>query len=178
MTLLLLKDRLKEAMKGPPTIKPADLARACSIKQPSVSDWLSGRTKHLEGANLLNAARALRVRPEWLATGKGHMRPGDAQSADLLVQEPDATYHVEVKSSPALDLSSEELALVEFYRQSGPEIRELLHRMMGTGRKKRTGVDRTIQEHAPEPNDGRTRKQEVWNRSATDTRKPKNRNTG
>lgn len=69
-----LKERLVEAMKGPPPIRAAALARACGVKQPSVSDWLSGRTKNLEGANLLNAAKALNVSPEWLASGKGPMR--------------------------------------------------------------------------------------------------------
>lgn len=51
----------------------AGLARACGIKQPSVSDWMSGRTKKIEGANLLRAAGYLGVTPEWLATGRGVM---------------------------------------------------------------------------------------------------------
>ncbi len=72
-----LEKRLRLAMAGPPAIKPAALARACGIKQPSVSDWLSGRTKHLEGANLLSAAAYLNVTPEWLSSGRGPMRPAD-----------------------------------------------------------------------------------------------------
>lgn len=68
-----LAERLALAMKGPPEIKPADLARACHVKQPSVSDWLSGKTKKLEGANLLAAAELLNVDPWWLATGEGQM---------------------------------------------------------------------------------------------------------
>lgn len=71
----LLKDRLALAMAGPPPVSQAALARACGIKQPSVSDWLSGRTKRLEGANLLAAARLLNVAPDWLSTGRGSMRP-------------------------------------------------------------------------------------------------------
>jgi transcriptional regulator with XRE-family HTH domain len=69
-----LKERLELAMKGPPVVRPVDLARACGVKPPSVADWLSGRTKRLEGANLLAAAKRLGVRPEWLSTGNGPMR--------------------------------------------------------------------------------------------------------
>jgi len=77
--------RLEKAMKGPPKIRAAALARACKIKQPSVSDWLSGRTKRLEGANLLSAARFLGVNPEWLATGKPPMKVGGADGSTLVL---------------------------------------------------------------------------------------------
>lgn len=68
-----LKERLEKAMAGPPVRGPAELAHACGVRQPSVSDWLSGRTKKLEGTNLLAAAEFLKVRYWWLATGKGPM---------------------------------------------------------------------------------------------------------
>ena len=68
------KDRLALAMKGPPKVSQAALARACGVKPPSVTDWLSGRTKTLEGKNLLSAAAFLKVSPDWLATGKGSMQ--------------------------------------------------------------------------------------------------------
>lgn len=71
-------DRLKSAMAGPPKFKQVELARACGIKPPSVADWLNGRSVNIEGKNLLSAAKALNVRPEWLSTGRGPMRPGDA----------------------------------------------------------------------------------------------------
>ncbi|WP_310699968.1 helix-turn-helix domain-containing protein [Burkholderia multivorans] len=60
-------------MKVPPEKKAADLARACRVRAPSVSDWLSGKTKKMEGANLLLAAEFLNVDPWWLATGEGQM---------------------------------------------------------------------------------------------------------
>lgn len=69
-----LQERLKFAMAGPPKVSQASLARACRISPPSVNDWLSGKTKSIEGANLLNAAAHLHVLPLWLATGKGPMR--------------------------------------------------------------------------------------------------------
>lgn len=71
-----LQERLRHVMAGPPKVSQAALARACGIKPPSVNDWLSGKTKSIEGENLLNAAAFLKVLPLWLATGKGPMRDG------------------------------------------------------------------------------------------------------
>lgn len=68
---LTLKDRLEAAMKLRPEITAADIARACGIKPPSVSDWLSGKTKSIKGANLLATAKLFGVRPDWLSTGIG-----------------------------------------------------------------------------------------------------------
>ncbi|BBR53493.1 LexA family protein [Pseudomonas putida] len=69
-----LQDRLRQIMAGPPKISQAALARACGIKPPSVNDWLSGKTKTIEGQNLLLAAEFLGVAPKWLATGRGPIR--------------------------------------------------------------------------------------------------------
>jgi len=67
-----LADRLKEAMDDSPHVKAVDIARACGIKSSSIVDWQSGRTKKMEGSNLLAAAEILHVNPWWLAAGKGH----------------------------------------------------------------------------------------------------------
>ncbi|WP_255533361.1 S24 family peptidase [Polynucleobacter sp. AP-RePozz3-80-G7] len=48
-----------------------ELARACGVKPPSVSNWLDGKTKNLEGKNLLLASNFFKCNEEWLATGKG-----------------------------------------------------------------------------------------------------------
>ncbi|UXA38085.1 XRE family transcriptional regulator [Pseudomonas juntendi] len=69
-----LQERLRQAMDGPPRVSQAALARACGIKPPSVNDWLSGKTKTIEGRNLLLAAEFLGVAPKWLATGRGPIR--------------------------------------------------------------------------------------------------------
>lgn len=69
-----LQERLRQIMAGPPKISQAALARACGIKPPSVNDWLSGKTKTIEGQNLLLAAEFLGVAPKWLATGRGPVR--------------------------------------------------------------------------------------------------------
>lgn len=68
----LLSERLNFLMKAQGRkIKAVDLARACKIKPPSVSDWLNGRTKNLEGSHLYLAAKFLKCEPLWLATGVG-----------------------------------------------------------------------------------------------------------
>lgn len=69
-----LADRLKEAMQGPPKVTGQALAKACGIKPPSVSDWLSGNTKRMDGVNLIHAAECLRVNPKWLATVHRHLQ--------------------------------------------------------------------------------------------------------
>jgi phage repressor protein C with HTH and peptisase S24 domain len=67
-----LSERIRAAM-ATTGITQAELARACGVKPPSVSGWLSGKSKFLRGENLLQAARALKVNEDWLATGKGEM---------------------------------------------------------------------------------------------------------
>jgi transcriptional regulator with XRE-family HTH domain len=69
-----LSERLKEAMKGPPKVTGRALAQACGISAPSVSDWLTGKSKSMVGPNLIAAAELLKVRPKWLAEGIGPMR--------------------------------------------------------------------------------------------------------
>jgi len=71
--LKTLADRLKYAMEvlPPKKIKGVELARAVGVKPPSVSDWLSGKSKTMEGENLLKAAKFLGVNANWLATGSG-----------------------------------------------------------------------------------------------------------
>lgn len=68
-----LAERLRYAMEvlPPKKIKGVDLARAVGVKPPSVSDWLSGKSKTMEGENLLRTAKYLNVSATWLATGVG-----------------------------------------------------------------------------------------------------------
>ena len=98
----LLRERVHECLKQPGK-SAAGLARACGIKQPSVSDWLSGRTKKIEGSNLLKAAEYLEVTPLWLAEGKGLMRgtvidlvAGEvyALAKNNIAEEPHAAYNI------------------------------------------------------------------------------------
>lgn len=70
-----LAERLVEVMNGPPKISTKALAAACNVKPPSVSGWRKGRSKTIEGGNLLAAAKFLKVRAEWLAHGVGPKYP-------------------------------------------------------------------------------------------------------
>lgn len=80
-----LAERLRHAMEvlPPKKIKGVDLARAVGVKPPSVSDWLSGKSKTMEGENLLRAAKYLNVNPVWLATGKGDINSNDISLKSL-----------------------------------------------------------------------------------------------
>lgn len=68
-----LAERLKYAMEvlPPKKIKGVELARAVGVKPPSVSDWLSGKSKNMDGPNLVRAAKFLKVNSTWLGTGAG-----------------------------------------------------------------------------------------------------------
>jgi len=52
-------------------VKQADLARACGVREPSVSNWFKDQTKELKARPLLKAAAFLRVQPMWLGYGEG-----------------------------------------------------------------------------------------------------------
>ena len=80
-----LAERIKKAMEGPPKVSGVAVAAACNITPTSVSDWRTGKSKTIEGANLLSAAKALRVRPDWLASGVGLMRDA-AETVDTDAQ--------------------------------------------------------------------------------------------
>ena len=77
-----LAERLKYAMEvlPPKKIKGVDLARAVGVKPPSVSDWLSGKSKNMDGPNLIRAAQFLKVNSKWLATGIGKPNDDEAKS--------------------------------------------------------------------------------------------------
>lgn len=93
-----LQERIKKLLAGPPKISQAALARACGIKPPSVNDWVSGKTKSIEGENLLRAAAFLKVSPLWLATGRGAMKASaDAEQLAMLKARDYATLNNDEK---------------------------------------------------------------------------------
>ncbi|MEJ1463345.1 MAG: XRE family transcriptional regulator [Candidatus Sedimenticola sp. (ex Thyasira tokunagai)] len=68
----LLSERIIKAL-GHSGLSQAALGRACGIERATVNGWVKGRTFEISGPVLLKAARALRVSPDWLASGKGQM---------------------------------------------------------------------------------------------------------
>jgi transcriptional regulator with XRE-family HTH domain len=78
-----LAARLQAALSSrhPPATQ-AELAKACGVRAPSVSDWFSGETKALKANSAAKAAAFLQVRLEWLLYGVGPMRAlGEADHA-------------------------------------------------------------------------------------------------
>ena len=76
-----LSTRIKHALREA-GITQADLAREAGVTPQGVYGWVSGGTQSLTGESLLKAAKALGVRPEWLASGSGAMRnPSHAHQA-------------------------------------------------------------------------------------------------
>lgn len=71
----MLKDRILESLADDPCLSQAGLARACGIKEPSVTNWVNGRTRTIKGPNLLAAAAYLGVSPQWLSSGRGAKKP-------------------------------------------------------------------------------------------------------
>lgn len=47
----------------------AELARACEVSAPTVTDWENGNIKNLDAANMLTICKVLRVDPYWLVFG-------------------------------------------------------------------------------------------------------------
>lgn len=56
------------------------LAGVSGIKQPSLSELETGETKEISGPVLIAISKALRVRPEWLMTGKAPMEHGELEA--------------------------------------------------------------------------------------------------
>lgn len=80
--MLTLAERFKLAIEQSGKSQ-SELARFCGVKPPSVSDWVRGKTKTIEGEHLVRAAACLGVNPQWLATGRGPMRPTDPRPPEL-----------------------------------------------------------------------------------------------
>lgn len=80
-----LKDRLEEAMRRNPGLRQADLAKACGLSTPSVSNWFRGETRTLKVESARRAAKILGCDQNWLASGIGH--PNWDRSEPLLGPE-------------------------------------------------------------------------------------------
>lgn len=90
-----LSERIKLAMDQA-GLSQVELARACGVKPPSVHGWLSGKSKFLRGENLLQAARALNVSENWLATGTGPMRIAEPPADPVAGLRPGSFMRVDV----------------------------------------------------------------------------------
>lgn len=64
-----LADRAKVARKNA-GLKQVEAAKKIGIKQPSLSDIETGKTKTLDGTTLIGMSKAYGIEADWLATGK------------------------------------------------------------------------------------------------------------
>ena len=116
-----LAERLKYAMEilPPKKIKGVELARVVGVKPPSVSDWLSGKSKSMEGENLLKTAKFLGVNPVWLATGAGKPKTTTEDDSNLfLIEEPNT---VEIQNQDIRQLV-DSLLLLDSKGRLSPEL--------------------------------------------------------
>lgn len=72
-----LSERVHAALEAA-DMDQSDLARRIGVSSVAVNNWCTGATKSIKGENLLKAASALKVRPDWLAYGNGPMRATQA----------------------------------------------------------------------------------------------------
>lgn len=77
-----LADRLRAAL-AEARMNQSELARRVGVTRGAVSFWLNSATTNLAGENLLKVASVLSVSPNWLATGRGTMKPASAQEVPL-----------------------------------------------------------------------------------------------
>lgn len=78
-------ERIQELMRER-GLTQAQLAHACGIKPPSVSQWFSDglkRTTMIAGDSLVAAAKALGASPEWIVTGRGQRDLSQPLELDL-----------------------------------------------------------------------------------------------
>lgn len=97
--------RLKHArtLRG---LSQGALAKAAGVKQASISDLETGKSKAYKGTTLISVAQKLKVSPTWLETGKGSMDQLDAP------------------------LSPEALVLARDWMKLAPEVRASVHDMI------------------------------------------------
>lgn len=70
--LMKWNDRLRQAFTlaaNARGINQTDLARACDVSSPSVTDWFNGETKSIQASKLILACKFLEVSPFWVMLG-------------------------------------------------------------------------------------------------------------
>jgi hypothetical protein len=66
-----LKDRMAEAMRRHPRLRPVDVARACNVTTASVGDWLNGKTLSMKPEPARLGAKLFGCDQNWLSSGVG-----------------------------------------------------------------------------------------------------------
>lgn len=81
---MTMGQRIRQArLSHEPKITQQRLAKVAGVTRAAVSQWENGDTKSLEGGNLMRAAQFLGVRPNWLLTGTGSMKPTSTDDSNV-----------------------------------------------------------------------------------------------
>lgn len=89
------------------------LASAAGLTQPSISELETGETKEISGPTLITISQALKIRPEWLVTGRGEMNEAVASHGMALAIEEALAVKKLRDSAPAWRRYVLSLAMVE-----------------------------------------------------------------
>lgn len=132
-----LAERLHRALRAKPDLSQAGLARYCSAKPPSVSDWMRGETKTLKAQSMILAAEYLGVRARWLLDGSGPMSQTQgtaATSAPATVAAPqiDVALQVVLDAIAASAERAELEHLLPLLLTGAPEYRKRLADLLST----------------------------------------------
>ena len=65
----------------------AELARACKVAPPTVTDWENGNIKTIEASNMLKICEVLHVDPWWLVLGRGNFKAPNIEAKSALSNE-------------------------------------------------------------------------------------------
>lgn len=79
LSYMEFKDRLAAAMSAAETTQD-QLAKRIGVSQPTVNSWVTGKATNIRAGNLFDAARCLKVSPQWLHDGTGS--PGHTEDPD------------------------------------------------------------------------------------------------
>lgn len=82
-----LAERLKQLSEGLPRGWQKKLALACHVSAPSVSDWISGKSKNIQYDHAVKAAMFFGVNADWLRTGKGNAADPISTRSDSVAPE-------------------------------------------------------------------------------------------
>jgi transcriptional regulator with XRE-family HTH domain len=104
--------RLRHARKERKLTQP-QLASAAGLKQPSISELETGETKEISGPTLIAICQAMKIRPEWLVTGRGDMDESAASHGMTLAIEEALAVKKLRDSAPAWRRYVLSLAMVE-----------------------------------------------------------------
>jgi transcriptional regulator with XRE-family HTH domain len=94
--LKTLSGRIRWRMEQCEIARPAKLAGIAHVSRATVTLWLNGTTKKIEGPNLLKLSNALKCSPYWLQSGTGQWSDRIATAEDMRAYYEDTQQEMQV----------------------------------------------------------------------------------